>query len=326
MDTWSYKGLAAVLLLASAGLYGCSSTPIDNNPPSTNTVYTIFYDTDGLASSNITDLVVDYSRNGLWASTWNGISFYSFNDSSFTTYGVTSDIPSIKVNSLAINLGTVWAGTVSGVSTFTQNFWESLTDQNILVDTYINSIASMSDNSLWFGTRGGVSRKTPGGVWSSYSISNGLSDNNVTSVAMDAGGKIWVGTNNGINIFDGTGWTVVQNGLPSIEIQTIYRDSHGIMWVGTVNGIASLQGNSITIWDISTGLPSNNINEFTEDYNHVLWAATDNGVAFFTGTSWSQLQLPDAVNGLPVNTLTSDSKTLSLWFGTNLGLVRYQVK
>jgi hypothetical protein len=29
---------------------------------------------------------------------------------------------------------------------------------------------------------------------------------------------------------------------------------------------------------------------------------------------------------MPVNTLTSDSKTLSLWFGTNVGLVRYQVK
>jgi ligand-binding sensor domain-containing protein len=313
------------LLFVFAGLCACSSTPVSTKPPEPTAHFTIFYDTDGLASSSITDLAVDYARNGLWAASWNGISFYSFKDSSFTTYGITSDLPSIKVNTLAINRGVVWAGTTAGVSTFSQNIWESLPDMNVLADTYINSIVSLSDNSLWFSTRGGASRLSAGGLWSSYTITDGLSDNTITSIAMGADGKVWVGTNNGINIFDGTGWTIFNTGLPNNEIHALYRDSQGTMWVGTANGIASFQNNSIVSYDISSGLPSNNIFQFSEDYSHVMWVATDNGTAFFTGTGWSQFQLPAAVNGLPVYTLKSDSKTLSLWFGTSLGLVRYQV-
>lgn len=157
-------------------------------------------------------------------------------------------------------------------------------------------------------------------------MTNGLTDNNVTSIASDAVGKIWVGTNYGVNIYDGARWSSIINSLPSIAVRAIFRDSSGTMWVGTDNGIASFYGDSVTLWNTSKGLPSNSINKFAEDSNHLLWVATDTGAACFTGAGWSQLQFPDAVNGLPVNTLVSDSKTLSLWFGTNLGLVRYQVK
>ena len=326
MNAWLKKGLTAALFMTAAGLYGCGSGPIDNTPVGPHALFTIYYDTNGLANNNISDLAVDYTRNGLWIATWKGISFYSFKDSSFTTYGTESDLPNTRVTSLAINRGTVWAGTISGVSTYTGSVWDSLPDMSVLANSFVNTIAVMTDNSLWFGTRGGVSRMTSAGSWSSFSITNGLSDNNVTSAASDAGGKIWVGTYYGVNVFDGIRWSTITSGLPNLAVQTIYRDSSGTMWVGTANGIASFKGNGVTLWDMSGGLPSNSINEFAEDYNHVLWAATDAGAAFFNGTRWTQLPFPDSVAGMPVNTLTSDSKTLSLWFGTNVGLVRYQVK
>ncbi|MDP2983821.1 MAG: two-component regulator propeller domain-containing protein [Candidatus Latescibacter sp.] len=326
MSAWLKKGLTAALFMTAAGLYGCGSGPIDNTPSGPHALFTVFYDTDGLANSYINDLAVDYSRNGLWIATWGGISFYSFRDSSFTTYGAASDIPNTRVTSLAINRGTVWAGTISGVSTFADSAWDSLPDMSVLANTFINTIAVMTDNSLWFGTRGGVSRMTSAGSWSSFSITNGLSANNVTSAASDAGGKIWVGTFYGVNVFDGAHWSSLENTPPGAAVQAIYRDSSGTMWVGTANGIASFQGNSVTLWNTSKGLPSNGINEFAEDFNHVLWVATDTGAAFFTGTGWTKLPLPDVAAGIPVNTVTSDSKTLSLWFGTNIGLVRYQVK
>lgn len=326
MSAWLKKGLTAALFITAAGLYGCGSGPIDNTPVGPHALFTVFYDTDGLANSYINDLAVDYSRNGLWIATWGGISFYSFRDSIFTTYGAASDLPNTRITSLAINRGTVWAGTISGVSTYAGSAWDSLPDMSVLANTFVNTIAVMTDNSLWFGTRGGVSRMTSALSWSSFSITNGLSDNNVTSVASDAGGKIWVGTFHGVNVFDGAHWSSVVNTLPSAAVQAIYRDSSGTMWVGTANGIASFKGNDVALWDISSGLPSNSINEFAEDFNHVLWVATDTGAAFFTGTGWTKLPLPDVAAGIPVNTVTSDSKTLSLWFGTNIGLVRYQVK
>jgi ligand-binding sensor domain-containing protein len=326
MSAWMNKGMIAALFLSAAVLLGCGSGPVDNNPAGPHALFTIFYDTDGMANSYINDLAVDYSRNGIWIATWGGISFYSFSDSGFTTYTAASDLPNTRVTSLAINRGTVWAGTISGVSTYSGSAWNSLPDMSVLVNTFVNSIASMPDNSLWFGTRGGATRMTSKGSWSSFSILNGLTDNNVTSIASDAGGKIWAGTYYGVNVYDGAHWTSLITSLPSAAVQTIYRDSSGVMWVGTDNGIASFQGNNTAIWNISSGLPSNSIHEFAEDFNHVLWAATDAGVAYFTGVGWTKFPLPDAVTGIPVNTVTSDSKTLSLWFGTNIGLVRYQVK
>lgn len=317
------------MVTALSGITGCGTTPVDNGGTDhgeQQPVFNLYYDSDGLANNVINDLAVDFFRSGLWVATQKGISFFSFKDSTWTTYGTASGLPNLKVTSITINLGTVWAGTISGPASFDGTAWNELPDPGVLPSTFVTVIASMPepDYSLWFGTRGGVARKSPSGDWTSFTITEGLSDNNITSIARNSSGTIWVGTLYGLNSYDGVRWSSSTSSLPSTTVQALYSDSFGSLWVGTSSGAAELKGSQQVRFGTADGLPSPIVNDFVEDYNQVFWAGTGSGLAWYNGKSWTELVLPSQVGGLQVTSLASDPITKSLWIGTTSGLVRYR--
>lgn len=318
---------AAIFLALAAVIVGCGTTPVDDGTGTTpKDVYNVYYDTDGLANNSVNDLAVDYFHSGLWVATQKGISFYAFKDSTWTTYGTESGLPNLKVTSAAINLGTVWAGTMSGPASLDGVAWKELANTGVLPNTYITALTSMPepDYSIWFGTRGGVVKRSATGEWKNWNITSGLVSNDVTSIARDRDGNIWVGTQYGISVYDGTKWTSYTTILPSTAVRAVFTDSYGAVWVGTSNGAMEFNGQAKTKFGTYDGLPSPSVNDFTEDYNRVLWVATDAGVAWFDGTKWVKLALPAQVEGAPSVSITSDAVTKSLWVGTTNGLVRYR--
>jgi ligand-binding sensor domain-containing protein len=323
-------GFLLVSLLASSLVFigGCGSGVIDNDDGNgvQSDGFTLFFDTDGLANNFVNDIAVDFYRSGIWVATQKGISFYSFHDSTWISYGSADGLPNLRVQAVALNFETVWAGTASGAASLTDSTWHELADPSVLPSSYINCIASMPspDFSLWFGTRGGIALRTLSGQWKSYTTANGLSYQDITSIARDFNGEIWAGTYYGLNIYAGTKWETSTATLPSTEIRTIFTDSFGSLWVGTTLGAVEFLLNEKKVYGTSSGLPSAAVNDFTEDSDRVLWAGTDKGVAWFNGTRWQELTLPAAVDGLPVTSLVSDAITGSIWIGTTAGLVRYQ--
>jgi ligand-binding sensor domain-containing protein len=305
---------------------GCGTTPVQDGAKQPKDTFTLYFDTDGLANNVINDIEVDYFRGGLWVATQKGVSFYSFADSSWKTWGTESGLPNLKVSSIAIDNGTVWVGTRSGPAWFTGTGWSLLPDPGVMPDPVVNTIAAMPepDYSLWFGTAGGLVRKTLDGTFTTFTMQNGLSYDNVTSIARDASGTMWIGTRNGLSTFDGSKWTVILSALPGTIVLAVYRDSAGAMWIGTSSGIAVYRGTQQTRYGTFDGLPSPSVNDFVEDFDRVLWAATDTGVARFDGKSWKKLTLPSQVDGNQTLSLASDAITSSVWIGTLNGLVRYQ--
>ena len=308
-------------------IWGCSESTLEDEDTNGDLVsaFTVFRTEDGLADNAVTDMAVDYIFDGVWFATRNGISFYSNTDSTFYTYGAEYDIPDMEVISIAVDYtGTVWAGTVSGVSSMAINdtLWTSLADRDSLVNRYVTEIVPMTDFTIWFGTRVGASVKSLQG-WTSYITELGASSE-VTSIAAGALGDIWVGTTNGISVFDGENWkSYGSDVLPSTYVKVVYKDSGGRMWCGTSSGAVLYDGTSWVTYGSGQGLTSSGINDFRQDNFGMLWAATDVGVYYMSGDTWKIFSLPGNIAGSTALALTVDLKTGTLWIGTDNGVVRY---
>ncbi len=319
--------LSAVILLPLV-LSGCGSSTIDDDTNGDKKVseFTVFTAEDGLADNTVTDVVVDYLRKGVWCATLNGISFYSTVDSTWFTFGAEYDIPKMEVNSITIDFltGDVWAGTTSGPASYGDSTWTALAEMDSLVHRYITTITTLTDGSIWFGTKGGVSRRDYITGWTSYTAASGLAGDQVSSITVSAVGEIWVGTATGISVFDGEDWT--QYGtryLPSTDVRVVYRGYDGGMWCGTSNGIAVYDGVNWSRYSTADGVPSQGINGLVEDRNKTIWAATDGGAAQFIGGKWHKLDLPAKVENERALCLAADVISGVLWIGTSNGLVRY---
>ncbi|MFC1692843.1 two-component regulator propeller domain-containing protein [Candidatus Latescibacterota bacterium] len=317
-----------ILIFGTGIFFGCGSSTLDdeNGVTSPESEFTIFTNETGLADNWITDIVVDSIHRGVWCATLNGISFYSCDDSTWTTYGAESDIPDMKVKSLALDYftGSVLAGTESGSAVFNDSLWTAFADMDSLVHRNITTVVIMNDGSLWFGTRGGVSILSYNG-WSSYTAYSGLSGDDVTSIAASATGDIWVGTTNGISVFDGKGWTSYGlPELPSTYVRSLYKDNSGRMWCGTNTIAVSFDGERWVKYGQADGLAAQGINDFVQDKFGKIWAVTDGGVFYFPGDKWHELDIPEKVDGEIMTTIAEDVSSGVLWIGTSNGLVKYK--
>ena len=314
-----------IVLIVFALTGGCDDVGVDDGGNVTASKFTVFRTEDGLADNAVTDVLVDYIRNGVWFTTRSGLSFYSITDSTFVTYGAEYDIPDMEMTSLAVDYsGTIWAGTVTGLSSMApgDTLWTSLPDRDNLVHRYITSLAPVGF-SLWIGTKGGISIRNPDG-WKSYVSELGFSSE-VTSVAEDTNGNVWVGSTDGIAVLADSVWKYYDAPtLPTTYINTIYADIGGSIWVGT-SSIASLyQNGTWKNYGPADGLPATGINTFKRDKFGVLWAGTNSGVYYFINDKWINFAIPSDITGPPVRAIDSDQRTGTMWFGTDQGVLRYE--
>jgi streptogramin lyase len=179
---------------------------------------------------------------------------------------------------------------VDGWETFTKN-------HGVLGNDNVQAIAQDEQGNLWFGTfRGGVSC-FDGKDWKIFDVKDGLVNNNVHAISVDADGNIWFGTDGGASSYDGQHWFTykTQDGLVGNVIQFIFKDDKNNLWFSTNTG------------------PRNNR------------APIHFGVFRFDGSSWINFTRQSTLGGLAsdmVNAIEQDRQG-NLWFGTNLGISRY---
>ncbi len=319
--------LAPALMLFVLMGAGCVSSTDGGPTPGGKTLFTVFTTENGLADNGVTDIAVDYLRNGVWLATRNGLSFFSNADSSFTTYGAESVIPDLEITSVVVDFtGSVWVGTVSGPAFLAlgDSFFRTMPDAGNLVNRWVTDILRTNDTSLWFGTRAGISVKKPTG-WVSYSTAL-VQSYDITSLALDSLSRICAGSTNGVVVFDGTKWIFYGIGvLPDTKVNTVYNDNQGTMWVGTDSGASSFDGATWINHGLTDGLPATGIFRFVRDHTDVLRAATSSGVYSLNGQKWQKLALPQEISGSVVTSLADDSVSDMLWIGTENGAVRYRL-
>ncbi|HPE76392.1 MAG TPA: two-component regulator propeller domain-containing protein [Draconibacterium sp.] len=115
-------------------------------------------------------------------------------------------LPSDKIYSIFIAPdGTRWFGTDMGVARHTgQNSldnWTAFTNENGLVNNFVQAITADNKGKIWFGTKGGIS-VFDGSVWTSFTEKDGLGSNNILCIISDKNGVMWIGTDNGVTCFE----------------------------------------------------------------------------------------------------------------------------
>ncbi|HNW88969.1 MAG TPA: two-component regulator propeller domain-containing protein [Bacteroidales bacterium] len=152
-------------------------------------------------------------------------------------------------------------------------------------------------------------------------------------IAIDTNNNVWVGTDSGVAKFDGTNWTVFTmavDGLPSdiITCLAVDRLTNNI-WIGTDgDGVAKYDGAAWTTYTVADGICDNGIHYIAGDNNGCIWFGSwGSGISKLEDTTWTTY---NAGNGFPedqgslasvyyIHVDASNNK----WFGTDLGLVKY---
>ena len=227
--------------------------------------------------------------------------------------------------------------------------WTVWDNGNSPIAGALTSVAVDVDGSVWAGTWDAGLYRFDGVAWTHYDVLNsGLSDNYVTSIEIDPSGNKWIGVwSEGVDRFDGTTWTNFspgstappggcapgcgemlfcapdELGLISTVVKVLAVDEvSGDVWLRNEDdGPCALRG--VSHWDgtrwrtyteQNSGLDSNVVEGVDVGPLGEVWITGPNGTSRLTGTVWDTF----AQSGEDVEVVGSD-----VWFGTGLGLVRY---
>ena len=209
---------------------------------------------------------------------------------SFITYGVEEGLVQSQIKSLVQdNDGSLWIGTLAGLSRYDGRTFENFTKKDGLVEDWITVSYKDSKGDLWFGHwAGGVSKfNSKLKKFESLNLEEYTHFHTITAIKEYQSGFFWIGTEgSGVFIYDPSKNKMfglnVKDGIASSNVFALELDKSGNMWIATDRGITICD----TKGDISSptafvdltasrGFPSNSITSF---------ALTNKGTEMWVGT------------------------------------------
>jgi len=234
--------------------------------------FTNFTAQDGLGNNQVITIHGD-SDGTMWFGTlWGGVSRYGFDTQ---TVGLSSP---------------------KGVSKSTQpkdgKQFTTFTGKDGMADNFVWDIYRDSDDVLWFGHEGGVTRYD-GKTFVTLTEADGLVNNTVFAIYGTADGALWFGTAGGVccytnpNANDKKFLTFTErDGLADNYVRAIHQSADGAMWFGTEgSGVSRYDGQTWTSLDARDGLAGNDVVSIHEDTDGFLWFATDGGITRYRGST-----------------------------------------
>ena len=245
--------------------------------------------------------------------------------------GVTSQLLSDRVLSLAVDSRYLWVGTDRGLSRYdkTQGRWDNFTVKDGLAHNHVLSIA-LDDRQIWIGTRDGVSRyEMDTNTWTRYMPRDGLAGREVSCIAVDSR-FIWFGTPNGLSRYDKetNSWARKreEDGLAGDSVTQITIDDDYI-WVGTQKGVSRYDKltDSWNNYDKDSGLIDNSVTAIAADEDSVWFGTENKGLSRYDQRNSEFVRAytkRDRLTSDQINALAVDGT--SLWLGTaDSGAQRY---
>ena len=245
--------------------------------------------------------------------------------------GVTSQLLSDRVLSLAVDSRYLWIGTDRGLSRYdkARGQWDNFTVRDGLAHNHVLSIA-LDELQVWIGTRDGVSRyEMDTDTWTRYMPRDGLAGREVSCIAVDSR-FIWFGTPNGLSRYDKetNSWARKREaeGLAGDLVTQITIDDDYI-WVGTQQGVSRYDKltDSWNNYDKDSGLIDNSVTAIAADEDSVWFGTENKGLSRYDQRNSEFVRAytkRDRLTSDQINALAVDGT--SLWLGTaDSGAQRY---
>ncbi len=201
--------------------------------------FTVFNTQNGLINNNVLAIAEDMVNNEIWIGTAGGLSI-RIADDDWVYLDQINNVPIQVTALLSDTSGKMWIGTPQfGLLSFDEsNGLLQYFDQACEDCNYVNTIFQDSDGTLWFGTSGGLKRRS-GSQFTLIDSSDGLPWNDVTAIGEDSWGNLWVGTFAGNSIVYLINNQVrnlsLFNGADVNVIFGIVEEGSGRMWFGSFN-------------------------------------------------------------------------------------------
>ncbi|NSL87173.1 histidine kinase [Chitinophaga sp. Mgbs1] len=257
---------------------------------------------------------------------------FRYDGTSFTN--LTSEIISPRFSSfwdvLEDRKGNLWFGTKdSGAYYYNGKSFQHFTTRDGLGSNSALHIYEDKAGNIWFGTIGGVSRYD-GKSFRNFTTKDGLPNNDINSIMEDKTGKIWFGTRGDACYYDGKTFTIFKNkdGKPFHNVWSIIEDKKGYIWFGDVDGLWRYDGSTFT--NISQRgayaiMEDKKGNIWTTgEVNPKTWALSryDQKTVYNKKPVVSEIMSGGRMDFLGI--LEADDE--SIWFGTGVGVRRYDGK
>ncbi len=216
-------------------------------------------------------------------------------------------MPDAKVLSVAVQDGTVWAGTAKGLVALRDAQVIAVHDTD-LVDPYVQAVAGTADGSLWVGTYRGLSVRRPGAAtfetilspWSVFSLNEARGGGvwagyeGVQKITADGEVETWATNVHAYDILDtptGPLVATTEHGVLRLHAPDageslsplVDREAFGVAWAAgglwTAAGGLGLVDPQNAAWGHNVGLPSDEVRSVLGLPDGSLWVGTDAGLA-----------------------------------------------
>lgn len=295
---------------------------------------TASYDTHGLASSNIRNLLQD-SFGNIWIGNHSkGLNFIGHSHSPFHILPAQFQLKPYDpyaVWGLYAAGSALWTGNENSITSFYNNQDGKSIDLSPYLTkshSHVFTITQIGNDLLLGLYRNGL-LKLNLATQQIRRIQLPDNEGNINSFYKDNDGKIWIGTVKGLYLYNNGTVTTIPALASELSTQTIYgiqKDSLGNLWIGTY-------GSGIYIFDrhykqrnqlsLGEGFPSNVIHQFLLDSKGGMWVATKNGLVYFPDVRTPQHYITYTTrNGLMNNYVHAlqEDNTGNIWLSTDKGI------
>ena len=199
----------------------------------------------------------------------------------------------------------------------------------------IYAIAGDKEGNIWMGTnKGGLLKfDINAEKFEQFTSDKGIGSDQIYCILKDSKDRMWFGTLSGkLTMYDGSTFKTFseKDGYPSQFTLCMTEDANGNLWFGTFDlGIYKYDGHGFKSYTTKEGLSSNTPYLLTTDDKNNLWIGTGLGVDRMNiqTEEFKHYEKEDGFLGVEINpNAVCKDKDGALWFGSIIGLVKYNSK
>lgn len=284
----------------------------------------------------------------LWA--WQFL--YSQSSANFERFSTLNGLPQNSVFSITQDSqGFIWLATYDGISRFDGTRFISYQPDpgNLrgISSNITNTLKADSNHQIWVGTTGsGFSVfDTRLLVFENFQADQSgqaaLSNNNITCIEPD-GRCVWIGTNHGLNLYDPEVSEIISftsaQGLAGNYIYSLFSEPKGNLWVSTEGGVQLLaheDGSLVEKLRLTNDPAHGVVKQVFGDSMNRVWLLSNHMIRGYEVQDSYQVREVAHINGelldtpvpslLQFNVMTNRGSD-EFWVGTDLGLMRFELK